>query len=227
MLALIPLELKPRTPLMGVPWANWLLIAANVAFYLLLITLGWQWPCGRDSSLVSILLYGFSHAGFWHLVGNVWCLIVFGNVVNQRIGSGYYLLAYIGSIVMIGLIAWLVFPGRVIGASGGIFAIIGIALLLLPSAKLRVGYVAVFPVTILAALLKRPEHPWQWAIRWGDFFAPMLWGLVLVPLLEVWGLLFSGWSWTHLGHLLGLIVGVIVVLLLPERVSMRQQAAVV
>jgi hypothetical protein len=67
---LIPLELKPPAPLTGVPWANWLLIAANVAMYLLLVTFGWYWTCGRGTSLASALLYGFSHAGFWHLAGN-------------------------------------------------------------------------------------------------------------------------------------------------------------
>ena len=227
MLALIPLELKPRAPLTGVPWANWLLIAANVGMYLLLVAFGSQWTCGRGTGLASVLLYGFSHAGFWHLAGNVWCLVVFGNAVNQRIGNAYYLMAYLLSIVTIGLAAWLIFPGRVIGASGGIFAVIGMALLLLPAARLRVGYIAVFPLTILAALLRRPEHPWQWAIRWGDFPVPMLWCLLFIPLLELWGLIFSGWSWTHLGHLLGLIVGVVAVLLLPERISLRAKAAAI
>jgi len=227
MLALIPLELKPRAPLFGVPWANWLIIALNVAFYLLYLTLGWQWTSGRGTSIFGILLYGFSHAGFWHLAGNLWCLIVFGNAVNQRVGNAYYLWTYLGSIVLIGLTAWLFLSGGVIGASGGIFAVIAVGLLLLPSARLRVGYIAVFPVTILAALLRRPEHPWQWAIRWGDFLVPMLWCLLLIPLLEFWGLIFSGWSWTHLGHLLGLLLGVVAVLLLPQRISMGQRAAAV
>jgi membrane associated rhomboid family serine protease len=227
MFAFIPFELKLRYPLGGVPWANWLLIAINVGFFLCDWLFSWQWTCGRGTSLASILLYGFSHAGFWHLAANMWCLIVFGDAVNRRIGNRYYLLAYLGSVVLIGIVAWLMMSGRVLGASGGVFAVIGIALLLLPAAKLRLGYVVVFPITIIAALLRRPVHPWQWAIRWGDFLVPMLWCLVLIPLLEIVNFAFSGWSWTHLGHLLGLALGVLAVLLLPERISMRQPAPAV
>jgi membrane associated rhomboid family serine protease len=72
MLAVIPLELRLRIPLGGIPWANWLLVILNVGFFFLDWTLGWQWTCGRGSSLASVLLYGFSHAGFWHLAVNMW-----------------------------------------------------------------------------------------------------------------------------------------------------------
>jgi membrane associated rhomboid family serine protease len=224
MLALVPLELQVRPALRGIPWANCFLVALNVLFYVLDVTLGWQWSCGRGAGFLSILLYGFSHAGFWHMAANVWALLVFGNAVNLRIGNAWYLLSYLISVVLIGLAAWTLFPGRVIGASGGLFAVIGIALLLLPAAKLRIGYIAVFPITLLIALFARPQHPWQWAIRWGDFLAPMLFCLVLIPLLEIWGLIWSGWSWTHLGHLLGLAIGVSMVLLLPDRISLRRPA---
>jgi membrane associated rhomboid family serine protease len=224
MFALVPLDVRPRSPLRGIPWANYLLVGLNVLFYLFFITLGWQWTCGRGTGFGSILLYGFSHAGFWHLAANLWALLVFGNAVNLRIGNVYYLLAYLGAIVAIGFVAWILLPGQVIGASGGVFAVIGIAILLLPAAQLRVGYIAVFPVTLLVALFQRPEQPWQLGIRWGDFPIPMVWCLMFIPLLEVWGLVWSGGSWTHMGHLLGLLVGIAVVLLLPERISMRRPA---
>src|SRR5262245_32597147 len=132
MFFLVPLQLKTRAPQPGIPWANGLVIGLNVLFYLLALTVGWQWVCGRGTGPLSILLYGFSHVGFWHLAGNMWALIVFGNAVNRRIGDAYYLLGYCGSIVLIGVFAWLFLPLGVIGASGGVFAVIGIALLLLP-----------------------------------------------------------------------------------------------
>jgi len=129
-----------------------------------------------------------------------------------------------GVSIALGLFAWFVIPAGVIGASGAIFAVIGIALLLLPSARLHVGCLAIFPFTVLLALFRRPEQPWQWAIRWTDFRVSMLWCLLLVPFLEVWGLIWSGWNWTNLGHLLGLVAGVVCVLLLPQRISMRRPA---
>jgi hypothetical protein len=48
-----------------------------------------------------------------------------------------------------------------------------------------VGFVTVFPITIVAGLIRKPEHPWQWAIRWSDFFIPMVWCLMLIPLLDL------------------------------------------
>jgi membrane associated rhomboid family serine protease len=224
MLAIVPLELKPSRTL-PVPWANGLIIGLNVLSYLLLLAFGWSWTCGRGTGLASVVLYGFSHAGFWHLVGNMWALLIFGNAVNRRIGNWYYLITYLASVVIVGLLAWLLMPVGVIGASGALYAVIGMALLLLPSAQLRVGYVGIFPVTLLIALFRKPQELWQWMIRWGDFELRMLACLVVVPLLEAWGLLTSGGGVWHLGHLAGLVVGIGLVLLLPERVSMGREAS--
>jgi membrane associated rhomboid family serine protease len=226
MLAIFPLELKPLQP-RPMPWVNAFIICLNVLSYLLLLAFGWSWTCGRGTGFLSIVLYGFSHAGFWHLIGNMWALYIFGNAVNRRIGNRYYLIAYLAAIVLVGLPAWLFMPGGVIGASGAVYAVIGMALLLLPSARLRVGFIVIFPITLLVALFRKPEETWQWMIRWGDFQVRMLVCLVFVPLLEVWGLVTSGGGVWHLGHLLGLIVGIGLVLLLPERVSMQRQASLV
>lgn len=224
MLAIIPLELRSSQP-RPVPWANALILCLNVLSHLLLLAFGWSWSCGRGTGLVSIVLYGFSHAGFWHLVGNMWALFIFGNAVNRRIGNRYYLMAYFAAIVLVGLPAWLFMSVGVIGASGAVYAVIGMALLLLPSARLRIGYIAIFPVTLLAALFRKPQESWEWMIRWGDFQVRVVWCLVFVPLLELWGLLTSGGGVWHLGHLLGLLVGIGLVLLLPRRISMGRQAS--
>ena len=48
--------------------------------------------------------------------------------------------------------------------------------------------------------------------------------LVLVPFLELWGLFWSGWNWTNLGHLFGLFCGVAAVLMLPARITMRSRS---
>lgn len=225
MLAIVPLELRLSQRPVPVPWANAAILCLNVFSYFLLVTWDWSWSCGRGTGVVSVLLYGFSHASFWHLIGNMWCLYVFGNAVNRRIGNQYYVMAYLAAVVLVGLPAWLFMPTGVIGASGAVYAVIGMALLLLPSAKLRAGYVAVFPVTLVAALLDRPREPWQWMIRWGDFSVRMLSCLVIVPALELWGLMTSGGGIWHMGHLLGMVVGIALVLLLPKRVTMKRPAA--
>ena len=61
-----------------------------------------------------------------------------------------------------------------------------------------------------------------WIIRWDWFEIRAWWGLFFVPLLEFWGLFWSGWNWTNLAHLFGLMCGVGVVLLLPTRISMNR-----
>ena len=68
--------------------------------------------------LPSVLIYGFCHFGFWHLLINMWVLWVFGNPVNRRLGNLLYLLVYLGSVVVLGLFAWLILPVQLVGSSG-------------------------------------------------------------------------------------------------------------
>lgn len=228
MFVLIPLELKPDRKLSGLPIANGALIAINVLFYLLSVLFGWYWTVGPGTGFLSTLLYGFSHANFWHLLFNMWALWVFGNAVNQRLGNGYYLLAYLGVIVFIGCVAWFCFLGPVLGASGGVFAVIIIAAMLLPAARLKMAYGAIFPLSVLIGLIRRPEHGIFWFICGGQFQVRAFWSLLFIPVLEICSLLCGlisgqGGVW-HLGHLLGAFCGVAVVLCLPTRISMPNRS---
>lgn len=225
MFILLPLELKtPTGNSKALPVANVLIVAANVLLFLLTATWGTHWVAGPGANLLGIVLYGFSHASFWHLLFNMWALWVFGNPVNRRLGNGFYLLSYVGTIVILGLLARFVFDGRVLGASGGVFAVITIALLLMPAARLTVAYGVVFPLSLLVGLFRRPRYGIEWFLCGGTMGVKCIWCLALIPLLELatmcWAW-FSGiggvWS---LGHLLGMVCGVFIVLLLPKRISM-------
>ncbi len=225
MFILIPLELKTSAGVpKPLPVANLLLIAANVLLFLLTAIRGTPWVAGPGADLPGIVLYGFSHAGFWHLLFNMWALWVFGNPVNRRLGNGYYLLGYLGTIVALGLLARFVFDGRVLGASGGVFAVITIALLLLPAARLTVAYGAVFPLSLLVGLFRRPRYGIEWFLCGGALHVKCIWCLALIPLIELAAM---AWGWASgiggvwsLGHLLGMVCGVVTVLLLPKRISM-------
>jgi membrane associated rhomboid family serine protease len=227
MVVLLPIELKPTASKTGVPTANLLLIAANALIYLF----GWSWPVGYGTGLGSILLYGFCHFSLWHLVLNLWALWVFGNPVNRRLGNGYYLLAYLGAIVTIGMICRLFCPGPAMGASGAVFAVMTIGVILLPAARLEVVYLALFPLTLLIGLVVPPRRYWlHWFVRWGEFGLRMYWCLVLIPLMLltelILGRLYVGvWSWTTTAHLLGMICGIAIVLILPTRITMPGRAA--
>jgi len=225
MFVLIPLELKQAKKDPAAPVVNLLLIALNV----LLFACGVYWPVGPGMGVLSILMYGFCHCGFWHLLVNMWALWVFGNPVNRRLGNGYYLMAYLGAVLVLGLLARIFLRVYLVGSSGGLFAVIAVALLLMPVARLEVGYLAVFPITLIVGLLKRPKHWFYWFIRVGIFRIPAFWCLVLVPLLELWSFCWwsyysSAWSWGHAAHLFGMVCGLAIVLMLPTRITMRRRA---
>lgn len=213
----VPIKLRDGREFHAIPVVNGLFVVINV----LVFCAGWHPAVGPGTGPFSILTYAFGHAGLWHLAGNMLALLVFGTPVNRRLGNGWYAIAYLGSAMALGLFARLFAPAGLIGASGAIYAVIAVASLLLPAAIIEVFYIALFPTTLLVGLVSRPKHWVFWFIRWDTFELRAWWGLFLVPLLELWGLFWSGWNWTNLGHLFGLVCGVVVVLLLPTRISMR------
>jgi len=223
MFMFMPLELKQTGTGNKIPWANALLIAINVVVF----ALGWGawWAVGPGHPWWCVLAYGFAHASIWHLLGNMWALFVFGNPVNRRLGNAYYLLAYLGAIVALGIFARLFLSGRLVGASGAVFSVIIMALILLPRAVLEIGYVAVFPLTLLVGLVRLPSHWLYWFIRWGKFSLAALWCLALIPLMEILALMWSWGNLTALAHLLGMAIGVAVVLMLPAQITMPGRPA--
>lgn len=210
-----------QTGVAQLPFANIALITLNVVAYFLLSP--FTWAVGPNSAPWTILTYGFVHIGWWHLLFNVWYLWVLGNPVNRRIGNGYYLASYLGTVVLLGILGRLVLPGISLGASGAIYAVIAMMGMLMPSARVEVHYLALFPVTIVMGLLKRPSYWLFWIVRWGtsQWFALTL--CVAYPLFELCAMLWGGLSWTNLGHLGGFVCGVGAVLLLPASISMGRR----
>lgn len=215
----VPVRVEDKSPRPIFPWVNLCLLAANV----LIFWLGWSdgWKTGPGTRLTSVFTYAFAHGDVPHLIGNMWFLLVFGNVVNRRLGNGYYLAAYLGSAVAVGMFARVFCHGYLVGASGAIFAVIAICLILMPAKKIRIFYFALFPFSLLAGLFSRPKDWMYWFIRCDHLDLRALWAIFLVPLLELWGLYWSGSPWTHLSHLLGIVCGVTAVLLLPSAITMR------
>jgi membrane associated rhomboid family serine protease len=221
MFFVLPVYVRDSAARHAIPLANAVLIVANV----LLFCFGWSahWAVGPGTNILSIVGYGFAHASIWHLAGNMWTLMVVGNPVNRRLGNGYYLLLYMGTLVALGLFFRLFCSGDGMGASGAIFAVIAACVLLMPAYMVELCYFALFPITLLIGLFHRPKHWVYWFIRWDWFELRALWGIVLVPFLELWGLYWWGWNWTNLGHLFGVVCGVAIVLMLPEHLTMKRR----
>lgn len=219
----IPMQIAsaPRFGARPQPMANVVLIVLNLLAYLLLSPL--TWAVGPNSPSWTILTYGFVHAGWWHVLFNVWYLWVFGNPVNRRIGNGYYVATYFGTIILLGILGRLLLSGYSIGASGAVFAIIAMMGMLMPSARVEVHYLALFPVTVVMGLMKRPGYWLFWIVRWGTGQWMALVLCALYPFFELCAMLLGGLNWTNLGHLGGFVCGVGAVLLLPTSISMGRQ----
>ena len=90
------------------------------------------------------LTYMFMHGGWWHLFFNMWSLMIFGNAVEQQVGTKrfvfYYLVCGVGSALihqaceMLGIIS----PSYLVGASGAVYGIMAAAAFYFPNVKLFV-----------------------------------------------------------------------------------------
>ena len=102
-------------------------------------------PPGSDGpdwhvpALLTLLTHTFFHENFWHLAGNMLFLWVFGDNVEDALGSWRFLVFYLIGGLVAGLSEGLVGPNPglpLIGASGAISACIGAYLLLYPRSKI-------------------------------------------------------------------------------------------
>ena len=221
---LVPLQCGEHGPQEKVPAVNAILVAINV----LVFWLGWSmaWSIHPGSGLLSLVTAGFAHANLAHLVGNMWILLVIGNAVNRRLGNYYYFLTYMGILIAEGMITKLIAPpSNVLGASGVIYGVIALCILLLPRAPLKLFCFATFPFTFLVGLVRRPNHWIAWLLRFDSFEVAAYWCIVLFPLNEIWKLIWLGWNWSNVFHLVGFICGVGAVLVLPKGVSMPERGS--
>lgn len=221
MFFVVPTQFHDSHPRNSVPLANGLIVAANV----LAFALGFStyWFVGPGTGPLSIITYAFAHASLWHLLGNMWVLLVFGNAANRRLGNLYYLAVYLGSAAVVGLLARMLSGGYLVGSSGAIFAIIAVCMMLMPACLVEIYYLVIFPLSLLLGLVHRPHNWLDWIIRWDHFSIRALWAIVLVPIIELWGLFWWGWNWTNLGHLVGLFCGIGAVLLLPSTITLNER----
>jgi membrane associated rhomboid family serine protease len=198
------------------PIANWSIIAANIIIFLLLQTtpnpdrietalgpipavLFGAAVLSPDIALVpppvTLLTGMFVHANIGHILGNMLFLWVFGDNVEDAMGSARYLLFYLAC----GIIAALTFSAMIptgqaplIGASGAISGVAAAYLLLYPKARIW-GFVF---------------------IPWLPLHIPASWFVSIWIFLQLVSALLSqgsgsdiGW-WAHLG---GIAAGAVLV----------------
>jgi membrane associated rhomboid family serine protease len=104
---------------------------------LALITMGALPNDGRlHGEYWRLIAYSALHLNYAHLLLNAALLWWVGNVVERRVGTGWFGAAYLASVVAAGIVITLVDlshprPGSGVGASGGIFGLVACALVLM------------------------------------------------------------------------------------------------
>lgn len=156
----LPLGLEPRSRRPA--WATWTLLSVAVlAFALDRAVPGLVW--GHYESLIyipaaptptALLCSTYMHADWFHLLSNMLALLVFGPALEERLGALrfvllFHLFALCGNFVQ-GAAALLLAPETagygILGASGAIAGLMGLLLVRLHFARIRIGYWTFMPL---------------------------------------------------------------------------------
>ena len=152
------------------PLVNWLLIILNfvVFFYELSLspsalnrlTLTWglvpvKLMVHPESAWITIFTSMFLHSGWLHILGNMWFLFIFGDNIEDRMGGGRYLIFYLLSGTVAGLLESFVLAGSsipAIGASGAIAGVLGAYLISFPRARIA----SIVPIIFIFTIVEIP-----------------------------------------------------------------------
>jgi len=172
------IPLRDTTPSRSYPVVTMAIIAVNVAVYLLetgqgpdldrfmyyygLVPARYSIPriaayFSPFQQIFAFISFMFLHGGFWHLLGNMWFLYIFGDNVEDHLGSLRYLVFYflcgISSGVAQVFINWHAnIP--TIGASGAIAGVMGAYFLLYPRARI----LTLIPIVIIPFFFEIPAY---------------------------------------------------------------------
>jgi membrane associated rhomboid family serine protease len=138
------------------PLVNWILIIANILVFLFMLSLApdqlrrFIFDFGLVQARLSpvdplswypVFTHMFLHGGWFHLISNVWILFIFGDNVEDRLGSGRFLIFYMLGGIAAGLIQGFISLNPNIpslGASGAIAAVMGAYILFYPHARVTI-----------------------------------------------------------------------------------------
>jgi len=138
------------------PWATILFLIVNVGVFLVEILRGqafvvqWAFVPNRFlsdpiSGIPTLFTAMFMHGSWFHLIGNMLYLWIFGDNIEGRFGHLRFILFYLLSGVAATLVQMVVSGGSsmpFLGASGAIAGVLGAYMLLFPGRRVRVlmGY---------------------------------------------------------------------------------------
>ena len=153
------IPLRDQNPTARMPIVNRLLLAANILMWIYVLTLvrqggaisafydryafDWrefatqvaQGHLALDT-FAPLVTHMFVHGGWLHLIGNVVYLWIFGDNVEDRLGSGPYLVFYVLCGIVAAIGQGLVQPESMVGASGAIAGVLGAYVVMFPAARI-------------------------------------------------------------------------------------------
>ena len=89
------------------------------------------------ATFVPLVSHMFLHGGWLHIIGNMLYLWVFGDNVEDRLGSGLYVVFYLLCGIVAAIGQGLVSPAPMVGASGAIAGVLGAYLVMFPTVRVR------------------------------------------------------------------------------------------
>lgn len=206
------------------PFFNWVILILNVLFFLFQLCMpegelnafietngfvpgrfAQQFGFGEIMTIFSSM---FMHAGWMHLISNMWALHIFGDNVEDKMGHANYLLFYLLCGIAAALTDFMVHPGSMaptIGASGALAGVLGAYLLLFPSAKI----ITLIPIIIIPFFVELPAIVFLGFWFLSQFFT----GLGSLDNSNVAADASIAW-WAHIG---GFIAGMILVKVFEKR----------
>ena len=211
------------------PFINTILIVVNILIFIYEFSLGKEfnkfiYNFGLiPASVTSIENFGFNnnispfftsmflHGGWFHLIGNMLFLYIFGDNVEDKMGHLKYLIFYLICGIAAAILQIITNLDSIIpmvGASGAISGVLGAYLLFFPNSKI----LTIVPIFIFIQLMRVPAK--VFIIIW--FFVQFLSGLgTLGASSSGGGIAF----WAHIG---GFIAGVIFANQFAGKISYRQ-----
>ena len=106
-----------------------------------------------DASWITVFTHMFLHGGWFHLIGNMWFLWIFGNNVEDSMGHGRFLTFYLLCGLAAAALQVAFSPSSavpMVGASGAIGGVMGAYIVLYPRVRVDLLVVLGFYVTTVA-----------------------------------------------------------------------------
>jgi len=158
-----------------------------------------------SNTLVPLVSSIFMHAGWMHVIGNMWFLWIFGDNVEDRLGHFKYLAFYLLCGIGASLIHVAFHPASqipTIGASGAISGVLGAYLVSYPHAR-------VHTLLIIFVIIRFVEIPAYLFLALWFGFQFVSGAAELGSRADTGGVAY----WAHMG---GFVVGIILLLLMPK-----------